>query len=91
MAAQKVREKGRKREKMEKSGKAESFLPILLLSQKFIFDYSAGAYILPQPSKITKKNKIKSYYKGLIWKKTIREQNKSKSNQSQESEQWPTR
>ena len=34
MAAQKVREKGRKREKMEKIGKAESFPPILLLSQK---------------------------------------------------------
>ena len=55
-----MRESG---EKIEKSGKDESFLPILLLSKKF-FDYSAGAYILPQPSKITKKTKIKSYNKG---------------------------
>ena len=41
---------------MEKSRRVESFPPNLLMSKKLSFDYSAaGAYILPQPSKITKK------------------------------------
>ena len=42
--------------------------------------YSApGAYILPQPRKITKKKtKTKSYYKGQNGKKTKRGQKKSK-------------
>ena len=51
--------------KRKGAGTAERFPPILLMSKSFfLFDYSAGAYILPQPSKITKRTKIKCYYKG---------------------------
>ena len=59
-------ESERKGEKMRKAGKLELFTPkVLLMSSKVVFGYnSVGAYVLPQPSKITKRTKIKSYYKG---------------------------
>ena len=87
MVAQKIREKERKWEKLEKSEKAESFPPILLLSKKFI-DYSAtGAYILPSQEKLQKKPKSKVFTRDKMGRKQKRKQ-QSTSQTGSRKEQW---
>ena len=50
--------------KKEEAGTAKRFLPDLLMSKSCLRYSAVGAYILPQPIKITKATKIKSYYRG---------------------------
>ena len=77
-----MRESGGKR---KEAGPAERFPPILLMSKSCLWLQCIGAYILPQPSKITKITKIKSYYKGQIGRKPKREQNESKGQKAGDS------
>ena len=51
--------------KRKEAGTAERFQPKkTLLMEKILLQCLCGAFILPQPSKITKRTKIKSYYRG---------------------------
>ena len=59
---EKMRESGGKR---KEAGTTERFPPILLMSKSCLWLQCIGAYILPQPSKITKRTKIKSYWTNL--------------------------
>ena len=70
-----MRESGGKR---KEAGTAERFPPILLMSKSCLWLQCIGAYILPQPSKITKEPKPKAITRDKMGRKQKREQNESK-------------
>ena len=70
-----MRESGGKR---KEAGTAERFPPILLMSKSCLWLQCIGAYILPEPSKITKEPKSKAITRDKMGRKTKREQNESK-------------
>ena len=71
--------------KIENSGKAESFPPILLLSKSFFYSVWSGGFYSQPIIQITKNYKNKHYYKEKVGRKPKREQ---KAKTGSRKEQW---
>ena len=53
--------------KRKEAGTAKRFLPNLLMSKSCLRYSAVGAYILPQPRKIYKKNQNQKLLQGIKW------------------------